>query len=187
MKKQNRDSISYNPYKKNAGIAIPILVVTSIVLDTMALIAHFSSHPLFISLLVSFQLITIIIAVVLTIITPEYSTTATIDNNGISITFSGKAEPIFIPWSKDVYINICLEKDSPKMGEIIRSKVLCLSNINADEELVLCEDSVNFIHKLPTDDYAPWFVFLVVSTSKLTCKREAKRVLAFKEAALAKK
>ena len=184
MKKQNRDSISYNAYKMKAWIEMPVLIVGSITLGTGALISHLS---LFTVLIVSSLMIIVIISVVSTIVTPEYSTTATIDNNGISITFSGKAETIFIPWSKDVYINICLEKDSPKIGEMIRTKVLCLSNINADEELVLCEDSVNFIHKLPTDDYAPWFVFLVVSTSKLMCKREAKRVLAFKEAALAKK
>lgn len=184
MKKQNRDSISYNAYKTKAWIELPVFIVSCITLGTGALISHLS---LFTVLLVSSLMIIVIISVVSTIVTPEYSTTATIDNNGISITFAGKAEPIFIPWSKDVYINICLEKDSPKMGEMIRTKVLCLSNINADGELVLCEDSVNSIHKLPTDDYAPWFIFLVVSTSKLTFKREAKRVLAFKEAALAKK
>ena len=182
MKKQNRDSISYNPYKKNARLYYAMMYTF-----TIAYAACVASDYSLVGLIVLiFVVIFDVISTYLALHDPAYSTTTTIDNNGISITFSGKAEPIFIPWSKDVYINICLEKDSPKMGEIIRTKMLCLSNVNADEELVLCEDSVNFIHKLPTDDYAPWFVFLVVSAN-VTCKREAKRVLAFKEAALAKK
>lgn len=52
MKKQNRDSISYNAYKTKAWIEMPVLIVGSITLGTWALISDLSlsiemiSYPL---------------------------------------------------------------------------------------------------------------------------------------------
>lgn len=182
MKKQNRDSISYNAYKKNARLYYAMMYTF-----TIAYAAFVASDYSLVGLIILiFVVIFDVISTYLALHDPAYSTTATIDNNGISITFAGKAEPIFIPWSNDVYINVCIEGELRGFRQFIHNRVLCLSNIDAEGEYVVYDNSINMQHILPTDDYAPWFVFLVVS-AKITCKREAKRVLAFKEAALAKK
>lgn len=105
---------------------------------------------------------------------------------GISVTFSGKDSPIYIPWSNGVYINIRLENDYPGYKQLIRNRVLCLSNKDADGDFVLYDNSINVLHKLPVPDDEPWVIFLYISsTSK--CEKEAERVLAFKEEALAKR
>ena len=117
---------------------------------------------------------------------PTCKTFITIDSKGAHIFFSNMEKMIFIPWSSEVYVNVCIEPGYPIYRQLTHRRILCLSNVDIKDEFLLHKQSINWTHEMPTDDYAPWFVFLVVS-AKVTCKREAKRVLAFKEAALAKK
>ena len=116
---------------------------------------------------------------------PTCKTFITIDSEGAHIFFSNMEKTIFIPWSSEVYVNVCIEQGYPSYRQLIQRRILCLSSVDMKDEFLLHKQSINWTHEMPTDESEPWMVFLVVSFPS-KCKREAKRVLAFKEAALTK-
>lgn len=181
MKRTNCNSISYNPYKRKAWAYLSLLFSFTIAMAYGLLTSQYSLTEVLILILLA---IIDAISTYLVLRDPAYSTT-TINSNGINITFSGKDSPLYIPWSNDVYINIRLENDYPGYKQLVRNRVLCLSNKDADGDFVLYDNSINVLHKLPVPDDEPWVIFLSVSSAS-KCKKEAKRVLALKEAALMK-
>lgn len=117
---------------------------------------------------------------------PTCKTFITIDSEGAHIFFSNMEKTIFIPWSSEVYVNVCIEQGYPSYRQLIQRRILCLSSVDMKDEFLLHKQSINWTHEMPTDESEPWMVFLIVSsTSK--CEKEAERVLAFKEEALAKR
>lgn len=183
MEKLCGNSMIYNPYKRKAWAYLSLLFSFTIAMAYGLLTSQYSLTEVLILILLA---IIDAISTYLVLRDLAYSTTIIINSNGISVTFSGKDSPIYIPWSNGVYINIRLENDYPGYKQLIRNRVLCLSNKDADGDFVLYDNSINVLHKLPVPDDEPWVIFLYVSsTSK--CEKEAERVLAFKEEALAKR
>lgn len=182
MKRTDCNSISYSPYKRKAWAYLSLLFSFTIAMAYGLLTSQYSLIEVLILILLA---IIDAISTYLVLRDPAYSTTTTINSNGINITFSGKDSPLYIPWSNDVYINIRLENDYPGYKQLVRNRVLCLSNKDADGDFVLYDNSINVLHKLPVPDDEPWVIFLSVSSAS-KCKKEAKRVLALKEAALMK-
>ena len=182
MKRTNCNSISYSPYKRKAWVYLSLLFAFTIAMAYGLLTSQYSLAEVLILILL---VIIDAISTYLALRDPAYSTTIIIDTEGIRITFSGNDKPIFVAWSNGVYINICLENDYPGYKQLIRNRVLCLSNKDADGDFVLYDNSINVLHKLPVPDDEPWVIFLSVSSAS-KCKKEAKRVLALKEAALMK-
>ena len=117
---------------------------------------------------------------------PTCKTFITIDSEGAHIFFSNMEKTIFIPWSSEVYVNVCIEQGYPSYRQLIQRRILCLSSVDMKDEFLLHKQSINWTHEMPTDESEPWMVFLIVSYPS-KCEKEAERVLAFKEAALTKR
>ena len=117
---------------------------------------------------------------------PTCKTFITIDSEGAHIFFSNMEKTIFIPWSSEVYVNVCIEQGYPSYRQLIQRRILCLSSVDMKDEFLLHKQSINWTHDMPTDESEPWMVFLIVSYPS-KCEKEAERVLAFKEAALTKR
>lgn len=117
---------------------------------------------------------------------PAAKTAITIDQNGIQISFLSGEAPAYIPWSKEVFINICVEDKYITHDQIVHRRILCLSNYDINGAYIKYEGKIhciNMLHKFPDDDNDVWVLFLVTDTTG-ACKRAAKRVSAFKDAAL---
>ncbi len=91
---------------------------------------------------------------------PTCKTFITIDSEGAHIFFSNMEKTIFIPWSSEVYVNVCIEQGYPSYRQLIQRRILCLSSVDMkDEFFVLHKQSINWTHEMPTDESEPWMVF----------------------------
>ena len=139
MEKLCGNSMIYNPYKRKAWAYLSLLFSFTIAMAYGLLTSQYSLTEVLILILLA---IIDAISTYLVLRDPAYSTTIIINSNGISVTFSGKDSPIYIPWSNGVYINIRLENDYPGYKQLIRNRVLCLSNKDADGDFVLYDNSI---------------------------------------------
>lgn len=178
--KSTKKSITYNPGKRDF-----IQNAIAYLLPTAFLIYELLKHPHDL-----FWLIITIIFLALDVVVfyymsrdPTCKTYTTITCEGVKISFSNGEEPIFVPWDNNVYVNICIEEGYSSYRQLIQRRVLCLSNKEITDDFVSHKRSVNWTHKMPIDSNEQWMVFLVVSMP-FTCKKEKKRVCAFRDAAL---
>lgn len=177
------ESITYNPGKQDCikniiGYSVPTVV------SIYELLKH--PHEVFWMVIMFVFVALDVICVCYILRDPTCKTFTTIDKEGAHILFSNEEKTIFIPWDNDVHVNVCIEQGYPSYRQLIQRRILCLSNVDMKDEFLPHEKSVNWTHEMPTNSIEPWMVFLVVSDSRFKCMREAKRVLAFKEAALTK-
>lgn len=121
MEKLCGNSMIYNPYKRKAWAYLSLLFSFTIAMAYGLLTSQYSLTEVLILILLA---IIDAISTYLVLRDPAYSTTIIINSNGISVTFSGKDSPIYIPWSNGVYINIRLENDYPGYKQLIRNRVL---------------------------------------------------------------
>lgn len=61
---------------------------------------------------------------------PTCKTFITIDSEGAHIFFSNMEKTIFIPWSSEVYVNVCIEQGYPSYRQLIQRRILCLSSVD---------------------------------------------------------
>lgn len=179
MKKNDVSSITYNPSRQESIESGAVMLIITALAAYAAWRWQFGIIA--VVCFIGFVIISVV-AVYYTLRDPSFVTYATIDRDGVHISFKGKDPPIFIPWSNDVYINICIRNDHGFIGRTSRDMVLCLSNRDINDELVKYDDSINLSHKLPSDINEQWVLFLVTDVTFM-CKRAAKRVRAFKDAA----
>lgn len=180
MKKTDISSITYNPYRHEA-IEYGIVMLIGTVL-TACVLPHSQFDIIIVAVFVIFVILDVVSACLI-LRDPRFATSATIDCDGVHICFKEKDTPLFVPWSSDVYINICIEDEYVYYNQFARRRVLCLSNKDINGEFVRYDSSINLSHQLPNDSNEQWILFLVTATAR-TCKKAAKHVSTFRDSAL---
>lgn len=182
MKKANKE-LSYNPGRRDCiGQIIFTIFYTAFMVYELIEIIDFCS--IFLVVFMTLAIIFLDVICVWNFYKDSVAKTAVnIELSGIQILFLNGDTPVFVPWDRNVYVNICIEKESVSEKLMIHRRVLCLSNWDISDSKVSYKQSVNYTHKMPSDCNELWIVLLVLSDAH-ECKKEREKVCAFKDAAL---
>ena len=99
---------------------------------------------------------------------------ARISQQGFAVVDPKRSEPVFVPWSEQIYLCTCMEGDVYSY-HWIHDTILCFSNQDISGQWIERGQTVNYRQTFETDAGQPWVVALTYG-SKAKCRKDAARV-----------
>ena len=103
-----------------------------------------------------------------------YRTMIEVSQQGFAVVDPKRSEPVFVPWSEQIYLCTCMEGDVYSY-HWIHDTILCFSNQDISGQWIERSQTVNYRQTFETDAGQPWVVALTYG-SKAKCKKDAARV-----------
>lgn len=97
-----------------------------------------------------------------------------VSQQGFAVVDPKRSEPVFVPWSEQIYLCTCMEGDVYSY-HWIHDTILCFSNQDISGQWIERGQTVNYRQTFETDDGQPWIVALTYG-SKAKCKKDAARI-----------
>lgn len=103
-----------------------------------------------------------------------YRTKIVVSQQGFAVVDPKRSEPVFVPWSEQIYLCTCMEGDVYSY-HWIHDTILCFSNQDISGQWIERGQTVNYRQTFETDAGQPWVVALTYG-SKAKCRKDAARV-----------
>mgnify|MGYP000017466670 FL=1 len=103
-----------------------------------------------------------------------YRTKIVVSQQGFAVVDPKRSEPVFVPWSEQIYLCTCMEGDVYS-HHWVHEKILCFSNQDISGQWIERGQTVNYRQTFETDAGQPWVVALTYG-SKAKCRKDAARV-----------
>ena len=103
-----------------------------------------------------------------------YRTMIEVSQQGFAVVDPKRSEPVFVPWSEQIYLCTCMEGDVYSY-HWIHDTILCFSNQDISGQWIERGQTVNYRQTFETDAGQPWVVALTYG-SKAKCRKDAARV-----------
>ena len=103
-----------------------------------------------------------------------YRTKIVVSQQGFAVVDPKRSEPVFVPWSEQIYLCTCMEGDVYSY-HWIHDTILCFSNQDISGQWIERGQTVNYRQTFETDAGQPWVVALTYG-SKAKCRNDAARV-----------
>ncbi len=103
-----------------------------------------------------------------------YRTMIEVSQQGFAVVDPKRSEPVFVPWSEQIHLCICVEGDVYS-HHWVHEKILCFSNQDISGQWIERSQTVNYRKTFETDAGQPWVVALTYG-SKAKCRKDAARI-----------
>lgn len=111
-----------------------------------------------------------------------YRTMIEVSQQGFAVVDPKRSEPVFVPWSEQIHLCICVEGDVYS-HHWVHEKILCFSNQDISGQWIERGQTVNYRQTFETDAGQPWVVALTYG-SKAKCKKDAARIRQYMDGCL---
>lgn len=173
------ESLTFQPNKKGviSGCTMPVIVILGFFAYAMFPDGYkilTKGELVFVSVLVTVFVFGYAAALVYIIKSAGYRTMIEVSQQGFSVVDPKRSEPVFVPWSEQIYLCTCMEGDVYSY-HWIHDTILCFSNQDISGQWIERGQTVNYRQTFETDAGQPWVVALTYG-SKAKCRKDAARV-----------
>lgn len=105
-----------------------------------------------------------------------------VSQQGFAVVDPKRSEPVFVPWSEQIRLCICVEGDVYS-HHWVHEKILCFSNQDISGQWIERGQTVNYRQTFETDAGQPWVVALTYG-SKAKCRKDAARIRQYMDGCL---
>lgn len=173
------ESLTFQPNKKGviSGCTIPVIFVLGYVAYAMFPDGYkilTKGELVFECVLVTVIVFGYAAALVNIMKSAGYRTMIEVSQQGFAVVDPKRSEPVFVPWSEQIHLCICVEGDVYSY-HWVHEKILCFSNQDISGQWIERSQTVNYRQTFETDAGQPWVVALTYG-SKAKCKKDAARV-----------